>query len=169
MVHDLRPALAGIIRSGANRRGAFAAVLGLIPLVSAGVMQVDAARSQRQGKRTAKSESKKKKKAIARPAGPQGPQGPQGPAGARGPEGPKAITSDLILRSNTTNTVPAGQLGERAASCNQGEIVVSGGFSVSTGMMVERNERQGNAWIVAARNTTTNQGTIQAFVYCLPV
>ena len=53
MVHDPRPALTAAIRSGANRRGALAALLG--------AMQADAARSQRHGKRTVQSEGKKKK------------------------------------------------------------------------------------------------------------
>src|SRR5215204_4120848 len=98
MVHDFRPALAAAIRSGANRRGALAALLGAIPLSAVGAAQADAARSQRQGKGAAKREGKKKKGGKAGPPGPQGQQGPQGLTG------PKAITAPLVVHQEGCET-----------------------------------------------------------------
>ncbi len=66
VILDIHPAVANAIRSGINRRGALGALLGAIPFASLGAEQVDAARSQRQGKsgkqRAAKSEGRKRER-----------------------------------------------------------------------------------------------------------
>jgi hypothetical protein len=168
MVHDFRPALAAAIRSGANRRGALAALLGAIPLAAVGALQADAARGQRHGKRAATSEGKKKKKAIP---GPAGPQGAQGPAGARGPEGPKAITSTLEQRSQSCPVgTQTGDLAVCVQSCDEGHIAISGGFATSEtgGVFVYESRREGNSWVVKAVNTGGFRPGITTFVDCLP-
>ena len=189
MGRDVRPALATAIQSAANRRGALAALLGVIPLVSAGVMQADAARSQRHGTGTVKSEHKGKRKPRRRgPAGPPGPGGPQGPdgsqgpsggqgaggaqgaAGSPGPTGPKAITSDLTERISVYAIPPTSSPFVFNAPCQSGEIVVSGGFEVENADMVVLKSARGGTtdWVVHVRNNGGAPGAVAVFVYCLP-
>jgi hypothetical protein len=189
MGHDVRPALATAIQSAANRRGALAALLGVIPLVSAGVMQADAARSQRHGTGTVKSEHKGKRKPRRRgaagppgPGGPQGSDGSQGPSGTQGaggaqgaagppgPTGPKAITSDLTERISVYQLAPNGGLSLFNASCQPGEIVVSGGFEVQDADMVVLKSARGGTtdWFVHVQNNGVAPGAVAVFVYCLP-
>src|SRR5215217_8589759 len=82
MFHDIRPALATASRSGIHRRGAMAALLSVIALVSPGTKRISAGDNQRLSKsdekRIVNSERKKKKKKSG-PPGAQGPAGPQGP------------------------------------------------------------------------------------------
>jgi hypothetical protein len=165
MVHDVRPALAAAIRSEANRRGALAAVLGGIPMVAAGVMQADAARSQRHGKRAAQSEGKKKKRAKP------GPPGPQGLQGARGPAGPKAITSPLAVRARSCNASATTGSQGCLASCGQNEIAVSGGFRIPSNgaLTLHQSEMVGNGWEVQVVNNAGGTESYTALVYCLPV
>jgi hypothetical protein len=65
--------------------------------------------------------------------GPQGIQGPPGSTGATGARGPSGIT-----QLNATNTYPESDTFTRAASfiegsadCDQGDIVINGGYTVS--------------------------------------
>jgi hypothetical protein len=163
MVRDIQPALAAVIRFGANRRGALAALLGVIPLAAVGATQADAARSQRHGKRAAKSEGKKKKKAIP------GPQGAQGPAGARGPTGPKAITAPLVVHQKSCNTETVLGPYVCIASCRTDEIAVSGGFSFAPATLVlHQSEMSGDSWVVGVTNPTGAPQGFLAIVYCLP-
>ena len=170
MVRDFRPALADAIRFGANRRSALAVLLGVIPMVSAGLTPVTAAPSQRHAKRGAKSEGKKKKKASAGPAGPQGSAGAQGSVGERGPTGPKAITSALTPHQLPLEVGANQPPIELSVNCDPGEIAVSGGFEVSgPGIVVWKSDRNlTNGWVVGIRSTTEG-GLVTVRVYCLPV
>jgi hypothetical protein len=169
MDHDFRPALTAAIRSGANRRGALAAMLGMIPLAAAGATQADAARSQRHGKRAAKSEGKNKKKSKPGPPGPQGAQGGQGSAGAQGPTGPKAITAPLVAHSEGCSTDTGTGATVCIAPCGTNEIAVSGGFSLIPGtLVVHQSEMSGDSWVVGVTNPTGAEQSFSAIVYCLP-
>ena len=174
MVHDIRPAVMNAIRSGINRRGALAALLAAIPFASLGPESTSAARNQRQGNRSAKSEGKKRKKARTGPAGPAGAQGPageRGPAGEQGATGPKAITSPLVERRLQCALAPSAFPSFCIVGCGAGEIPISGGFEATTGVNVIRSFMRfpsADAWVVAGMNTTAQGQTLSAMVYCLP-
>ncbi|MEZ4520532.1 MAG: hypothetical protein R3A46_02650 [Thermomicrobiales bacterium] len=63
------------------------------------------------------------------PAGPQGvpgPQGEAGPAGPQGPRGPGGIVS--LVQYEASETIAPGDRTVVRASCQAGEVAVSGGF-----------------------------------------
>jgi hypothetical protein len=178
MVHDVRPAITAAIRSGANRRGALAALLGAIPLAAIGAMQAEAARTQRHGQRAAKSEGKKKKKAIAGPAGPQGPQGPKGDKGDRG------ATPQVRLHT----TQPSGYMARftpviGTIYCDPGEYAIGGGFITASSSLDKLTvlnsfplteltapaispEARERGWSVRIQLTEDVDG--QFYAYCVP-
>jgi len=70
------------------------------------------------------------------PAGPEGPQGPQGEQGPPGPAGPAAagvVTFDTVYAVEAIQNIGAGLNGDVQATCQNGDIVISGscGYSVA--------------------------------------
>ena len=173
MFHDIRPVLAAASRTGIQRRGAMAALLSVITLVSPAAKRVSAGDNQRLSKsdekRIVNSERKKKKKKSG-PPGAQGPAGPQGPEGARGPEGPKVISATLIERLSIPCTYGPTEAGDCIASCNTDELAVSGGFyAPDPNMIVYQSRKTEETWVVGARNNSiTLASQVIALVYCLP-
>lgn len=69
-------------------------------------------------------------------SGPEGPQGPEGPAGS-------SAFSSAVLRTGSVDVL-AGEVKSVVVKCEADEIVVSGGYSITTGLNNEgevlRNE-----------------------------
>src|SRR5918996_1112199 len=108
------------------------------------------------------------------PAGEQGPPGPPGPPGQPGqpgPQGPPGTSSpamNLTIRNVQGQIAPIIQIGQSVATCNQGEIVTGGGFSVAGGPgIVLSSTSQGNSWIAVAVNPFGfGNSSVQAFAEC---
>jgi hypothetical protein len=69
------------------------------------------------------------------PAGPQGIQGLQGLTGATGATGPAGITtlnSTNLYSNSSFNIIPNGQANVTVATCDDGDALLNGGYSVST-------------------------------------
>lgn len=102
------------------------------------------------------------------PVGEQGPPGPPGPQGPQGPPGTSAPAMNLTIRNVQGQIAPIIQIGQSVATCNQGEIVTGGGFSIAGGPgIVLSNTPQGNSWIAVAVNPFGfGNSSVQAFAEC---
>ena len=102
------------------------------------------------------------------PVGEQGPPGPPGPPGPQGPPGTSAPAVNLTIRDVQGQIAPIIQIGQSVATCNQGEIVTGGGFSIAGGPgIVLSSTRQGNSWIAVAVNPFGfGNSSVQAFAEC---
>jgi hypothetical protein len=102
------------------------------------------------------------------PVGEQGPPGPPGPPGPQGPPGTFAPAMNLTIRNVQGQIAPIIQIGQSVATCNQGEIVTGGGFSIAGGPgIVLSNTPQGNSWIAVAVNPFGfGNSSVQAFANC---
>jgi hypothetical protein len=100
--------------------------------------------------------------------GPIGPRGEQGPPGPQGPPGTSAPAVNLKIRDVLGQIAPIIQIGQSVATCNQGEIVTGGGFSVAGGPgIVLSSTPQGNSWIAVAVNPFGfGNSSVQAFAKC---
>lgn len=110
-------------------------------------------------------------------AGQQGAVGPQGPAGPRGAKGDKgdAGATNVTVRTSAVRTIQVYVAGVGAGQfhrCNEGETLVSGGYTFTT---------QDNAYVTESRPTTSGgrpawqvrvhfnepgQATLEVFVLC---
>jgi hypothetical protein len=102
------------------------------------------------------------------PVGEQGPPGPPGPPGPQGPRGTSAPAMNLAIRNVQGQIAPIIQIGQSVATCNQGEIVTGGGFSIAGGPgIVLSSAPQGNSWIAVAVNPFGfGNSSVQAFAEC---
>ena len=108
------------------------------------------------------------------PSGQNGTQGLMGPAGEQGPPGPQgtpgtsAPAMNLTIRNVQGQIAPIIQIGQSAATCNQGEIVTGGGFSIAGGPgIILSSTPQGNSWIAVAVNPFGfGNSSVQAFAEC---
>jgi Collagen triple helix repeat (20 copies) len=102
------------------------------------------------------------------PIGPAGEQGPPGPPGPQGLPGISAPAMNLTIRNVQGQIAPIIQIGQSVATCNQGEIVTGGGFSIAGGPgIVLSSAPQGNSWIVVAVNPFGfGNSSVQAFAEC---
>lgn len=105
------------------------------------------------------------------PSGQNGTQGPIGPAGEQGPPGPPGISGpamNLTIRNVQGQIAPIIQIGQSVATCNQGERVTGGGFSIAGGPgIVLSSVPQGNSWIAVAVNPFGfGNSSVQAFAEC---
>jgi hypothetical protein len=100
------------------------------------------------------------------PIGPRGPAGSTGPAGPQGPAGPGV--SDLHYVQAVGTAPPQDPDGGTAlAVCPPGEIVISGGGSVDTGIVYASRAVPPDAWLVGAYNDDPmNSATIEALALC---
>jgi Collagen triple helix repeat (20 copies) len=103
---------------------------------------------------------------VQGPMGSRGPAGSTGPAGPQGPPGPGV--SDLHYVQATGTAPPQDPNGGTAlAVCPPGEIVVSGGGSVDTGIVYASRAVPPDAWLVGAYNDDPmNDATIEALALC---
>ncbi|HKU83339.1 MAG TPA: collagen-like protein [Candidatus Nitrosocosmicus sp.] len=78
-------------------------------------------------------------KGASGPMGIPGPQGPQGPPGGTGPQGPEGPPGDLglenfkVYRTEKSQAFLSNGDISLTASCNTGDILIGGGFSISGG------------------------------------
>jgi Collagen triple helix repeat (20 copies) len=105
------------------------------------------------------------------PSGQNGTLGPIGPPGEQGPPGPPGTSApavNLTIRDVLGQIAPIIQIGQSVATCNQGEIVTGGGFSVAGGPgIVLSSTPQGNSWIAVAVNPFGfGNSSVQAFAKC---
>src|SRR5918996_2952171 len=102
------------------------------------------------------------------PPGEQGPPGPPGPPGPQGPPGTSAPAMNLTIRNVQGQIAPIIQIGQSVATCNQGEIVTGGGFSIAGGPgIILSSTSQGNSWIAVAFNPFGfGNSSVQAFAEC---
>ena len=104
------------------------------------------------------------------PIGPPGEQGPPGPPGPPGPQGPPGTSAavNLTIRDVQGQIAPIIQIGQSVATCNQGEIVTGGGFSIAGGPgIILSSTPQGNSWIAVAFNPFGfGNSSVQAFAEC---
>jgi hypothetical protein len=102
------------------------------------------------------------------PMGPVGEQGPPGPPGPQGPPGTSAPAMNLTIRNVQGQIAPIIQIGQSVATCNQGEIVTGGGFSIAGGPgIILGSAPQGNSWIAVAVNPFGfGNSSVQAFAEC---
>lgn len=120
------------------------------------------------------------------PPGEDGAQGPQGPGGPQGPEGPPgppgtiedgAVTASKLglirFRSSQERVLQPGEGAEALASCDPGEVVLSGGFAKTFAMggnplEIIVSEPVGNSWLVTARNPSSSDSfSFLARAWCL--
>ena len=108
------------------------------------------------------------------------PAGPAGPAGPQGPQGPGGF-ADVVVRT-TALTVPADDVAEESALCDQGEFAVAGGAGIvgrdAPFVTLIVSEPQGPnkvpsatgdrpaAWHVLVRNTDTAEKDVTVSVLC---
>lgn len=78
-----------------------------------------------------------------------GPPGPAGPEGPEGPEGPP-VAEGFYLRSQTVSADP-GALFYNIVFCDEGDLPVSGGYSVFTGNVPLPGADPGPSEIFASR------------------
>jgi hypothetical protein len=102
------------------------------------------------------------------PIGPAGEQGPPGPPGPQGPPGTSAPAMNFTIRDVQGQIAPITQIGQSVATCNQGETVTGGGFSIAGGPGIILNSTpQGNSWIAVAVNPFGfGNSSVQAFAEC---
>ena len=102
------------------------------------------------------------------PAGEQGPPGPPVPPGPQATPGTSAPAMNLTLRNVQGQIAPIIQIGQSVATCNQGEIVTGGGFSIAGGPgIILSSTPQGNSWIAVAVNPFGfGNSSVQAFAEC---
>ena len=102
------------------------------------------------------------------PAGKQGPPGPPGPPGPQGTPGTSAPAMNLTIRNVQGQIAPIIQIGQSVATCNQGEIVTGGGFSIAGGPgIILSSTPHGNSWIAVAVNPFGfGNSSVQAFAEC---
>jgi hypothetical protein len=77
----------------------------------------------------------------------------------------------LVGRKTTIN-VPAGGTGALTASCDVGEVAISGGggFSGSpAGAILTNSEKANDGWFVEGRNTANSTKTLIAQAFCLAI
>jgi hypothetical protein len=100
--------------------------------------------------------------------GPAGKQGPPGPPGPQGTPGISAPAMNLTIRNEQGQIAPIIQIGQSVATCNQGEIVTGGGFSIAGGPgIILSSTTQGNSWIAVAVNPFGfGNSSVQAFAEC---
>lgn len=103
------------------------------------------------------------------PAGPPGPQGDPGPPGEPGPPGP---VFDTYEATTTISDVEPGEVRQATASCQDGDLLLSGGFgfvdegpfeSLQPTVLVSRALINLSGWAVAVRNDgdTLFSGSVQ--------
>jgi hypothetical protein len=75
----------------------------------------------------------------------------------------------LIVTRINSASLAAGATGGVVASCNAGELLISGGHdtSFSTHLVNRASYRSGNGWAVLFRNNDAVTRNIYAFAYCL--
>jgi hypothetical protein len=93
------------------------------------------------------------------PAGPPGPTGPTGPAGPMGPIGPTGPTGPIFttnVRTEVSVVLGGGGGQQVSASCDPGDIALSGGWTAPQGFTATENHRNPNfpgLWVVQMINT----------------
>ena len=92
--------------------------------------------------------------------GPSGPAGPQGPKGPQGPAGPVSVYA-----VKQTADVPKDEITAIKASCNPGDILLSGGYSnnrrveiVSSHPEVDNAGKFTGNWVIYARTEVVGLG-----------
>ena len=108
-------------------------------------------------------------------AGPTGPTGPAGPPGATGATGPASLAAFTVIpRAGTPQDIPdSGVVTLESAACQDGELLVSGGWqaTISGDVCFTESEgfnAQGDQWSVTVR--CLNGGSAEdavATAYCL--
>jgi hypothetical protein len=75
---------------------------------------------------------------------------------------------NLTIRNVQGQIAPIIEIGQSIATCNQGEIVTGGGFSITGGPGIILNSTpQGNSWISVAVNPFGfGNSSVQAFAEC---
>jgi hypothetical protein len=75
---------------------------------------------------------------------------------------------NLTIRNVQGQIAPIIQIGQSVATCNQGEIVTGGGFSIASGPgIILSSTPQGNSWIAVAVNPFGfGNSSVQAFAEC---
>ena len=111
--------------------------------------------------------------------GPQGLQGPPGEPGAKGDKGDKGDTGRGIGTQYTRTVlivVQPGMPGFVDATCDTGDLLLSGGFGATPNVAVTVSEPERIAgpnifvgWATSATNTGTTPGTLSAEAFCADV
>lgn len=109
------------------------------------------------------------------PKGDQGEQGQQGEKGEKGDQGPKGepgIVSMQVREGNLT-TIPGKSEVTVEATCDPGEIAISGGYIASSNSInsfknapLTDGSLTPKGWSVTANNSAGNSGNIKAYVVC---
>jgi hypothetical protein len=104
--------------------------------------------------------------------GPQGPPGPQGPAGPQGPRGESGAGAAGALRTIHRTIGPSVNATKQgAARCDDGQHVVSGGYSLSgdaKGVQVKASRPSGtSAWFARAQQTRAGSADWSLLVYAI--
>ena len=101
------------------------------------------------------------------PPGLIGPSGQRGPVGPPGPQGPPTEGLTDLNYQFAEGTAPPGAIGSAIAQCRPGEIVISGGGVVDTGIMYASVAYGGNAWLVGVDNDSpTETSNIDSLALC---
>jgi hypothetical protein len=103
------------------------------------------------------------------PEGPMGPIGPQGPQGEVGPAGP-AGSSTYYVSSASAAIETGASTTQVTATCNEGDVAVSGGFAgeVTAADSISGSGPLADSW----RITLVNSGlglTLTAYAVCLDI
>jgi hypothetical protein len=101
------------------------------------------------------------------PAGPAGARGPAGSIGPSGPQGPAGPGLADLHYVQAVGTAPPSSPGTATAECPPGEVVLSGGGSVDTGIIYATRAVPPDAWLVGAYNDSpVMTATIEALALC---
>ena len=104
----------------------------------------------------------------------QGPKGDTGDVGPIGPQGPAGGAARYYERYQTVGPIQPGAWFSTGANCDQGDQIVSGGFSVNnTSASVDimdsepnRAQFQLEGWVIAFRNVGTVETEFTTIATC---
>jgi hypothetical protein len=100
--------------------------------------------------------------------GPTGPTGPTGATGATGAAGVGTITT--ISKAETMEPKSIKVTPPLVATCNSGEVAISGGFDIEgaeTKAYLSRRTAAGTGWEVQFEDESENKSPVSTLAYCI--
>lgn len=77
-----------------------------------------------------------------------------------------AVESSVETRAGLPPAIEPGGSGQGVAECDEGEVVVWGGFESDIGFQPNTSEPDGNLWVVEERNTGNTELALIAVALC---